>query len=104
MHFDDVTLDLAEDVEQVPRIETDLESVSAIVGRHFLGSGSVLRRRDRQSNPIAVQRHFHGSRSLARDRGDAVYALLEPAGIDLKELVIGGGNHPAVIWESAVDQ
>src|SRR4029453_4949518 len=56
MDLDRIALDLPQNVEQVTRIEADLETLRAIIGGHFLGRGAVLGRGYRQGHAAAVER------------------------------------------------
>ena len=99
-----LAIDLGRDVEQVARVEADIERIGVVVDLEFLGGAAGIRVGDREHQLAARERELDGAAALARDRGDAVDRLLELLLVDLEHLVVAERNDAAVIRESAVDQ
>src|SRR5690606_23119714 len=98
------TVELAGDVEQVTRIETDFERRTRIGDRKLLrrAAGIGVRHRKRQAAFIEIE--LHRPRLLRRDRRNAIDGLGETLAIDLHDLVVAGRDHAAIIGEGAVDE
>jgi hypothetical protein len=104
VQFHRIAIDLAEDVLEVVGVEADLEARRVIVRRQFLGGRAVVGRRDRKRHLVGIERHLDRAGLFGGDGGNAIDAFKEAARIEPQQLVVAGGNDPAVIGERPVDQ
>src|SRR5262245_49170477 len=99
-----LALDLGRDVEQVARVEPDIERIGLVLDLELLGGAARIRVGHRQYHAAGGERQFDRPSTLARDGRDAVDGRLELRLVDDKLLVVADRNHSAVVRERAVDQ
>src|SRR5712672_2202540 len=72
-----VALDLSRDVEQVARVEADIEWLRAVLDLDFLRGAAGIRIGDRKHELAVGERELDGTAALTRHRGNAIDRLLE---------------------------
>src|SRR6202034_2651594 len=97
-------LDLRGNVEEVARIETDIDRIGSVFDLDLLGGAAGIRIGDGQQETPSAQRQFDGTAALARDRRDAIDRSLELLFVDDEFLVVVQRDDATVIGKRSVDQ
>src|SRR5207248_7104997 len=88
LELDILALNLLGDVEQIARIEADLDR-SVLVAHFELFDGSTVFRAGRRDDEIAaVERQLYGAAALGRDRRDTVDRVGEFLALDIEDLAL----------------
>src|SRR5258708_3581854 len=96
--------DLSGDIEQIARIESDIDRIGLIDDLELFGGATGIRIGHREHQSAGRERELHGAPALARYRRDAVDGSFEGALIDFKMLVVSGRDYASVVWKGAVDE
>src|SRR5262249_18585288 len=81
-------VELRSDVQQIARVETDIERLRPVFDFELLGGTTRIRVCDRKQELAAAQGEFHGAAALARYRGHSVDRVLEFQFVHDKLLVL----------------
>ncbi len=100
----DLAFDLRGDVEQIARVEADIERIGVVFDLELLGGAAGIRIGDREHQPAAIERQLHRAAALARHRGDAVDRGLEILLVDDQLLVVAERDDARIVGKGAVDQ
>ncbi len=99
-----LALELVGDVEQVARVEADLERGRAVLDRDLFRRAAALGIVHRQHQLVLRQVELHRAAALAGDGRDAVHRIDEFRVGDLQLLVVRLRDHAPVVGEGAVDE
>src|SRR5205085_9635677 len=97
-------VDLLCDIEQIARIEADLDRAVLITHFELFDRGAILGTGSRDDEIAAIERQLHGAAALGRDRRYAIDRVGEFLAFDIEDLVVVDRYDPVVIRKGAVDQ
>src|SRR2546421_360199 len=93
----DFAFDLGGDVEQIARVEADIERVGGVFDFELFGGAAGIRVGHRQHQLAVGQRQLYGAAAFARNGRDAVDRGLKVLLVDDQFLVVVLRNDAAVI-------
>src|SRR5262249_47042556 len=99
-----IACDLFGDVEEVPRIEADLERAGMVSRFEFLDGGAVFRTGRRYNETTVFDREFDCAALFRRDRRYSVDRFRKGFAFDLEDLVVVRWDDAVIVGEGAIDQ
>src|SRR5579864_1830319 len=94
-----VTVELSRNVEQIARVEADIERLGIVADLELLDGAARIRIGDRKHQLSCGERELHGTAALARNRRHAIDRLLELVLVYFEALVVADRDDPAVVRE-----
>ena len=99
-----LAVELGRDVEQIARVESDIDRIGRVIDLDLLGGAAGIRVGDGQDQLAGGQRQLDGAAAFARHRRDAIDRGLEVLLVDHQFLVVAARDDARIVRERAVDQ